>query len=122
MDNLKPQKDLAAFLLARGMLGKDVAKEVGVTPETISHWKHDKHFLALMNEYKLEIVESLREKLRLIAGKALATLDHLMDNGSDPVKVNACSAVLKHAGFKSPELLVWGIGQTEVEETEKVKK
>ncbi len=113
MANLKPKQEQAAFLLASGMLGKDVANTVGVTPETISSWRKDENFEICINRYRLEYVESARERLRLMTGKALSALEELIDKGStDTVKLKACSEVIKHAGFKNPEQLLWGIGRT----------
>jgi uncharacterized protein YjcR len=123
MDNLKPKQEQAAFLLASGKLGKDVAEAVGVTPETISHWKKDSAFEALTNKYKIDIMENVIDILRYTAGNALATLNYLIEHGSsETVKLKACSEAIKRLGFKNPEILVWGIGSTDAAVIEKTKK
>lgn len=115
MGDLKPKQEQAAILLVSGMSGKETAESVGVTPETVSQWKKDPYFEAFTNQLRLETIESSREKLRFLSGKALKRLEHLIDNSeSETIKLKASVEILKLSGLTDPETVLWGIGYTDV--------
>ena len=111
---LTPKKIEAAVRLALGQTGIEVALYVDVTPETISHWKKEPEFQAYLNELKLEAMESSREALRELSGKAVQGLEELITSAkSENVKLRACTIVLELTGVNDPETWGWGIGPTD---------
>jgi hypothetical protein len=115
MHNLHAKSLQAALLLASGKKGTDTAAEVGVTPETISHWKQEAEFVACVNTLKLEAIEVARERLRHLGLKATETMEELMRHGkSESVRLRAAEAVLKHAGVSDAKLFGSGIGPTSI--------
>ena len=48
--NLNENQLLAVQLVAQGRSGKEIAKELSVTEETISRWKKQPAFIALVND------------------------------------------------------------------------
>ena len=119
MAELKSNQEQAAYLIATGSSCKDVAEVVGVTPETISHWKNSPIFTARSNEYKQEVVDSLREGIRSLSIIALTNLKELIENAeSESVKLRACIEVLKMQGLSDPERWGWGIGYKTAKEVE----
>jgi len=120
---LKPTQDQAAYLLATGSSCKEAAEAVGVTPETISQWNKNSAFIARCNEYKQEVVDSLRDGVRSLSKTALSNLQDLIENAeSESVKLKACLEVLKMQGMSNPESWGWGIGYTTAEKVEQARK
>ena len=119
MAELKPNHEQAAYMIATGSSCKEAAEAVGVTPETISQWKKSDVFTAKCNEYKKEVVDSLRDWIRSLSKTALANLQDLIENAeAENVKLRACLEVLKMQGLSNPESWGWGIGNTTPEEVE----
>lgn len=111
MKKLKPTQEKAAAMLADGLKACEVAKEVGVTPETISIWRRDSCFQAHVNQLKWNHLESTRDKLRASAGEVAITILELMRSSrSDRVRLQAATYVLRVLGFEDPNLLHVGIG------------
>jgi hypothetical protein len=93
---------------------------VGITPETISQWKSDTEFKALINILKMEAIVTAREQLRGLCAKAVSGIQELMENSkSDAVKLKACIEVLKMSGLHDSESFGWGIGPVESDVIEK---
>jgi hypothetical protein len=120
MSELSPKQEKAAILLASGLSCKATAQEVGITPETISQWKNDTSFKALINTLKMEAILNAREQLRDLCVTAVAGIQDLMVNSkSDAVKLKACVEVLKMSGLHDSESFGWGIGPVESTDIEK---
>ena len=119
MIKLKPKQLQAANLIASGMLYKDVASDVNVSPETISHWKADPNFEAYLNQLKWDILESARDSIRSATTQALESLIKLSGNAkSEEVRRKACIDILYMAGFQEPDkgFYGWGVGASTPEE------
>jgi DNA-binding NarL/FixJ family response regulator len=58
MIKLTAKQIQAAHMLAPGQKCQDVAKEIEVTPQTISAWKKDQGFTVYQNRFKMELVEA----------------------------------------------------------------
>jgi len=97
---LTPNKEKAAILLVSGMAAKDVASAVNCTPETISHWKKETEFKALLNCLRRELLEQGRERLRGSIADAMDTLRDIMVNSENQeVRRKAAMDVLRMSGF-----------------------
>ncbi len=118
MKKLNGKQEQAIILLAQGNLSKEVAKEVDVAPQTISEWKKIPEFMAELNDFRYQMLESSRSQLQYITSKAVDTLVDLMDNASsDEVRRKSALDILRMAGFEAGrhECYGWGIGQRDVE-------
>lgn len=101
---LKPNQIKAAYLLTAGKTARSVAEEVGVTPETVSHWKRSAEFEALLNELRADFVESARESIRNAAVIAAEGLCELSQGAkSEEVRRKACMDVLGLVGLVDPQ-------------------
>jgi hypothetical protein len=111
MSELKPIQEKAAVLLASGKTARDVAKEVDVTPETISHWRQIASFRALEHKLKWEALNSARDEMQALTSKAVSTLKDVMQNGkTDAARLKAAEIVLMHVGMTDPGSGLWGWG------------
>jgi len=105
----KSKQDLAISLLAKGSLHKDVAKELDVTPQTISAWLREPSFVAAINTMKMDNLESSRDKLHALFATATSTIEDIMVNGdSDSVRLKAAQSVLDASGVQVPQTGLWG--------------
>lgn len=120
--SIKPNKISAATMLVEGSLHKDVAEEVGVTPQTISAWLAEPEFIAFVNKLKMDNLHKARDRIQALSVKAASTIEDIMDNGSnDAVRLKAAESVLEMSGMINVQsgVWAWGIGPAS---TEAVKK
>ncbi len=116
MKNLNSKQLAAGVLLVQGLSGVEVAKEVGVFPETVSRWKSLVEFEAYLNILQKEALEGALIKLRGLTVKATQVLADIMENSSDANKLRAAVHVLTMLNFNDPEKLVYRmveIGKTD---------
>lgn len=100
MATLTPNKEKAAILLVSGMTGKDVASAINCTPETVSHWKKETEFKALLNSLRIELLEQGRERLRGSIANAMDTLRDIMANSENQeARRKAAMDILRMCGF-----------------------
>jgi hypothetical protein len=121
MNNLTPKQQKSITLLAQGMLGKEVAKEVSVTPQTLSGWKNNPEYLAALNNYRFELLEGARTQLQFAPSKAASVLIDLMEySDSDETRRKAALDILRLTGFEPGhhETYGWGIGYRDAEQVE----
>lgn len=122
--SLKPTQIKAAALLAQGWQCQAVAKEVGVTPQTISDWKRNSEFEAYVNTIAMESLAAARSYLQGLAETAVKNLEELMTSAeSETIRLKATLAVLGHIGFTDPQtgLYGWGVGSTSPEAIDRKK-
>ena len=67
MNELSPQQSKAALLLAVGTPCKDVAREVCVTPQTISVWRSDREFQLYVQRLQWDLLRDQQNQLRIEA-------------------------------------------------------
>lgn len=109
----------AVGLLASGRTCREVAKEVSVTPQTITAWKKMPGFVAELNRAKRDGLEAARTKLQHIAGDAVDVLiDLAMNAEGEEVRRKAAMGLVGLAGLASDttDVFAWGIGPTEEDE------
>jgi len=94
--NLNKRQLLAVEMAAAGARGKAIAKQLKVTEETVSRWKQVPEFQAGVNAILKDTMESARDRLRCLVGKALETLEGAIDGDDLPIKekVNASFKIL----------------------------
>lgn len=108
---LKPNQYKAAALLAKGIPGKEVAAQIGVTPETISRWHQNPHFQAYTNQVRYAMLEKAVEDMRLLAADAVKTVkDVMLNSESDAARIKAAAMVFQHTGMTDPAKGLWGFG------------
>ena len=82
--NLNENQLLAIPLVAQGVSGKNVAKKIQVTEETVSRWKKLPEFQAEVNALLKECREETQHKLRSLVNTALEVIkDELENKNSD---------------------------------------
>ena len=93
--NLTPQQRMAAELLAfneEGRTNRDIAREIGITEQTLYRWKALPDFAYLVNEYADQIMETFLAE----AYKDLRKLSR--GAKSDAARLKAIELILKNRG------------------------
>ena len=95
--SLTPSQIRAAELLTMGKISKDVAKIVGVTPETISKWKQKPAFRALCQEMRLLALSNTVAEINSLNALADNTLRDLMGPANPPaIRLRAALGVFSN--------------------------
>ena len=118
---LSPKQFKTVALLAQGSTGVEAAKSCNVTPQTISEWRQNPEFKAQLNSMKMEILESVRDKLQSASGTAVQTLVELAESHSHPeTRRKAALNILEMTGYTydTVAMYAWGIDTAVVEEAE----
>jgi transposase-like protein len=93
---LSPQQETAVDLLSVGKSITEVAKEVGVSRQTISQWRNGHAgFQAAFNQRRHELWEAVSERLRTLLPAALDVVERAIANGD----LKAALSVLKAVGL-----------------------
>jgi hypothetical protein len=92
-------------MLIEGRLGKDIAKALNVSPETISRWRHTEAFEALMRELLQESVDATRLGLVSLCAESIVHLRGLVRSFDDRTSLKAITLLLNRA---APVLAVLG--------------
>lgn len=95
---LKPKqvKCLELMMEHPRMKMQDIAKELNVTPKTISEWKKNEEF---RNEYDT----NFRLKLQYASARAFRKQVELLDSGNEMVAYLASKDIMDRAGFNPVE-------------------
>ena len=93
----KKQKKCIEMMLFGDLTQKEIAAEIKVSEQTISHWK--KHVPEFMKEYE----SALREGIREAAAKAFRTQVELLSSKNPMTRHMAAKDILDRAGFKADE-------------------
>ncbi len=96
---LSPAKQQAAQILAAGGTNISAADAVGVDVTTISRWKTgDELFQGYLSFLRRSSLESCRDRLRTLSGKAVAALEKVLDDPDSKTDeiIKAARAVLEH--------------------------
>ncbi len=99
--NLNENQLLAVQLVAQGKSGKEIAKELSVTEETISRWKKQPAFIALVNEILGQLRDTTQQKMRNLVLLALEILEKELFNENNKNRVNIALKVLNNYKFSS---------------------
>ena len=99
--NLNENQLLAVQLVAQGRSGKEIAQELSVTEETISRWKKQPAFIALVNDLLGQLRDTTQQKMRNLVLLALEILEKELFNESNKNRVNIALKVLNNYKFST---------------------
>jgi transcriptional regulator len=99
--NLNENQLLAVQLVAQGRSGKEIAQELSVTEETVSRWKKQPAFIALVNDLLGQLRDTTQQKMRNLVLLALEILEKELFNESNKNRVNIALKVLNNYKFST---------------------
>jgi hypothetical protein len=91
---LNENQQLAVQLVASGMSGQLIAKELSVRPETVSRWKNDPDFMAGVHTIIVDAQEASQAKLSEMTALALKVIEDALNDDSVPTNIKL------HTAFK----------------------
>ena len=117
---LKENQLLAIPLVAQGVSGKEIAKQLSVAEETISRWKQTPEFQAEVNAILLECRDNAKQRLRNLLTHSLDLLEAEMNNPESSHKVNIALKMLQLVRIH--ELVHEDIGPVNPDIVQKIKE
>ena len=87
---------LAIPLVAQGVSGKNVAKKIQVTEETVSRWKKLPEFQAEVNALLKECRDETQHKLRSLVNTALEVIKDELENSNSDQRVTIALKILQN--------------------------
>ena len=87
---------LAIPLVAQGVSGKNVAKKIQVTEETVSRWKKLPEFQAEVNVLLKECREETQHKLRSLVNTALEVIKDELENKNSEQRITIALKILQN--------------------------
>jgi hypothetical protein len=101
---LTPEQESAIDLLILGKPDREVAEAVGVTRETVWHWRHDHLvFIAELNRRRKALWAEALERLRVLVGKAVDVIEQAVGDGDLKAAVELLKIVKVHGEVSAPE-------------------
>ena len=97
--NLNENQLLAVQLVAQGKSGREIAKQLSVTEETISRWKKQPIFIASVNEILGQLSEGIQQKMRNLVFQALEILETEFSDKENKNKANIALKLLQNYKF-----------------------
>ncbi len=97
--NLNENQLLAVQLVAQGRSGREIAKQLSVTEETISRWKKQPIFIASVNEILGQLKEGIQQKMRNLIFQALEILETELSDKENKNKANIALKLLQNYKF-----------------------
>ena len=94
---LRPRQVQAAVLLVQGHQGRQVAAMLKVAEVTISRWRQQPEFQALLRELLQQHVDAMRLNMIALTGEAISELRNLVHAFADETALKACAVVLNRA-------------------------
>ena len=87
---------LAIPLVAQGVSGKNVAKKIQVTEETVSRWKKLPEFQAEVNALLKECRDETQYKLRSLVNTALEVVKDELENKNSDQRITIALKILQN--------------------------
>lgn len=87
---------LAIPLVAQGVSGKNVAKKIQVTEETVSRWKKLPEFQAEVNALLKECRDETQHKLRSLVNTALEVIKHELENSNSDQRITIALKIVQN--------------------------
>lgn len=104
----------AIDLLLTGQSDRAVGDAVGVSRETVWHWRHEHPvFLAELNRRRQALWADVHDRLRALVGKAVEVLEQAVHGGDLKAAVEVLKIVKIHGnvppadGPEDPDLVLW---------------
>jgi hypothetical protein len=114
-EQLSPKQLHSIALSLCGWKSVGIAEELEITPQTLSRWKSDPTYKAVLNDNKMRILEAARQKLQVSAENAVFGLVEIAEEAeNEEVRRKACLNIIQLVGLSDPAkgLYAWGIGAT----------
>ena len=92
---------LAIPLVAQGVSGKNVAKKIQVTEETVSRWKKLPEFHAEVNALLKECRDETQHKLRSLVNTALEVIKDELENKNSDQRTTIALKILQNMKLNS---------------------
>ncbi len=99
--NLNESQLLAVQLVAQGRSGREIAKQLGVTEETVSRWKKQPAFIAMVNDLLGQLRDTTQQKMRNLVLLALEILEKELSNKDNKNSVNIALKVINSYKFST---------------------
>ncbi len=99
MNELTKRQIRAAQLEASGMMAKDIADELNVTPQTISSYRRLDEYRVLVSKIAQASLKAAQLKLIESSSQAVDTIICMMVGGDDATKLKAAELILKLVGI-----------------------
>jgi hypothetical protein len=96
---LNPKQERAAYLISTGCAYPEIAQELEITLDLLFRWLQMPHFAAVLNNYRQANLETQRNKLEFLSGKAIAALEEMILTGSAVEKLRAIQIVIDKVDF-----------------------
>jgi DNA-binding XRE family transcriptional regulator len=114
-DELQRKQKMAVELIANGKTDMEVAKEIGVTRQTVNEWKnHDVEFQLELQVRRREVVSGLRDKMNEMVMTSMEIIKKSLVSKNPKVQLSVALQVLKIATRL-------GVGKEETEKEFKEK-
>ncbi|MCK6552684.1 helix-turn-helix domain-containing protein, partial [Myxococcota bacterium] len=84
----------ARAMLIAGARVKDIARAVGVHPDTVSHWRSEPEFKAALEEAQKDVVSRAKNVLVRAAEEAVEQVLACMREGAEDQRLRAALAIL----------------------------
>ena len=99
--NLNENQLITVQLVAQGRSGKEIARELSVTEETVSRWKKQPEFIALVNDLLGQLRDTTQQKMRNLVLLALDILEKELFNEDNKNSLNIALKILKNYKFST---------------------
>ena len=99
--NLNENQLLAVQLVAQGRSGREIAKQLTVTEETVSRWKKQPVFIAMVNDLLGQLRDTTQQKMRNLVLLALEILEKELSNKDNKSRVNIALKVINNYKFST---------------------
>ncbi|MCK6585946.1 MAG: transposase [Polyangiaceae bacterium] len=86
-------------MLIAGARVKDIARAVGVHPDTVSHWRSEPEFKAALEEAQKDVVSRAKNVLVRAAEEAVEQVLACMREGAEDQRLRAALAILDRVGL-----------------------
>ena len=116
---LKEKQLLAIPLVAQGVSGREIAKQLTVTEETVSRWKQLPEFQAGVNSILMECREDTQQQLRHVISLSLTIIQEELQNTNSSTRVSLALKLVN--SMKLTGLLYEEIGSNNAKIIEKRK-
>ncbi len=90
--------EAVALLVAEGNAVDRICEIAGISRSTFFRLQRQPAFQKLTEELQSKLFVGAIEKLCLLAGKAVATLENLLDTGTEQTRLRACGLILANVG------------------------
>lgn len=99
--NLSNKKALAVELACTGMTDKEIAKQVGVSRQSVNGWRnHDTDFIYALTARRRALREQHQDSLGDLVEKAIAIVRRALEEGDEKTQLKTAMYVLKISGLQ----------------------